>query len=1369
MGLFMRTPYSTTSLLLVMLMLGASLVPMVSASDDSDNAENVMTAGDLSGFDADIDGHRYLYGDEDQPLFSAFGFLKKQWAEDGYPNLILPFSPTFQNSRASVRTCENQWSVDDVDTFATSSGIVSATVAKISSNSAIFVEDGIVVPSTTLNDIASTWESTIYPTNTNYFGSAPDVDNNCQIEILIFDIDLGGGIGGYFDPNVASQREILFVDSGDLSWRNTILAHEFEHLLHNARDPYEYLWIDEGAADMAAYLCFGVTDTLSGHANEWSQNANMSVRWWNQRIADYGAGFMFMMYLADKLGGGTAISRLVADSATGGTGIENLARNPEPGSTAIGTHMSDIFANFTAAVSIDSAQGAFGFSNIAMTAGCVSGFICRAQMSGYNDEWQNSWISPTQELEGWGMRAYKFAGGTGAPLNLMVQPTQFGVTGSILAKDASTGTWSMTSLRIDSQSGAGTGLVHGFGNTTDEVWVIAWYESQVSDCDYNFASCGITTGSYPSTDITVQAGIITDPAEIDIISMTAFDRDLDNVDDSVEIDIEVISNAFFEIIEVTFEAFLNNTLRDTITFAVTAGNSIPTEDSVWFTPPESGDWTFGVRIRDVTGEIIDTAFTLPIELANLEPVSSGSISTTITQTWLPVSLFGGGYDVWGFGQINGSYSHNETPIAYIWDLGDNTSSGLKNPVHVYPIAGDYTISLTVRDIGGFYSGTQTWSINVSDTTVPIPEIRVDGVAITDEIVLFTNQRVEFSARSTVDNVPHEQMEFTWNWGDGSDEGGLGLVDASHSYVDGSADGIVYTLTLSINDGTHVVEHEIFVRVLNRVPRQIFDEELQTYTLTPLELPDVFTDDDGHIVEYLWTFDEGVNLVDRGLTLTSDFSSTESISPNPTAGWKTPGIKNITVQVTDDDGNMSVTTLTVRVLNQRPVAVFTRPADGIVDTEYFFDSSLSFDPDGDSSLLWIRWNITGLEEGIENVTGVHHTFNEPGLYTVSLTVTDEREVESATKSFQIRIANPLPVPIFEFRQPSENGTPLSEIPIDDSEVTWWVPFAEDGGAFIAPDCPIMFDGSSSFDADPKFVGRTSTNQTDSDWNGITRWIWDFGDATPQVEGAIVWHEWDRPGTYEVTLTVVDGFEGGDSNTTTMIVHISRAPEILTQDPINSAYVTQGDLVLLNHSAIDIDLEEGLVAWLDLDALEDSDGDGIPTNDRDVSLTSDLKVDWDLNAIIDLDQDGDYRNDFLWGNMTWQNTGEIRIVMRVCDGVNVCSTKDFLITVLSVEQDNRPKSLKDLTWKDLVPNKESGGLLALVGLVLLLGWLVMRQKDDEELDAEEMLETYDVEEVEAEGGLPGMDQHAPPPQPKYLTVDERRNKESGYVRPIRTRRR
>lgn len=1349
-------------------MLASVMVPMVSASDEAGNEEDTIVAGDLSDFDPDTDGHAYIYNDEDQPVYSAFGYLKKQWIEGGFPNLVLPFSPSYQNTRSTARSCENAWAVDDTDTFTTSSGLVSATVEKISTNSAIFVEDGVVISSTALNDIASTWESTIYPTDTNYFGNPPDVDNNCQIEILIFVIDGGGGIGGYFDPNVASSREILFVDSGDMSWRNTILAHEFEHLLHNARDPYEYLWIDEGAADMAAYLCFGVTDTLSQHANEWSQNSNISVRWWNQRIADYGGGFMFLMYLADKLGGGAAISSLVADSATGGVGIENLARNPQAGSTAIGETMSDIFANFTAAVALDSAQGAFGFSNIAMTAGCVTGFICRTQMSGYRDEWQNSWTSPAQEIEGWGMRAYKFAGGTGAPLNLMVQPTQFGVAGTVMAKDSSTGTWSMSRLRIDTATGAGTGLVHGFGNTTDEVWVIAWYESQVTDCDYNFASCGITTGSYPATDIVVQAGIITDPAEVDVMGITPFDRDGDNLDDSVEIELEVTSNAFFEIIEVTFEAFLNNTLRDSITFAVTAGNSIPTEESIWFTPPETGDWTFGVDIRDITGAVIDTAFTLPIELGNMEPVATGSTSTAITQTWLPVSMFGGGFDVWGFGQLNQSYSHNETPVAYNWDLGDNSSSGLKNPVHIYTEAGNYTITLTVEDIGGFYSETQSWTLTVADTTEPIPEIRVDGVAIIDEVVLLTNQRVLFSARSTVDNVPHEQMEFTWNWGDGSDEGGQGIVEASHSYVDGSADGIVYTLTLTVNDGTFVVEHQVYVRVLNRVPRQIFAEELQTYTLTPLEMPDVFTDDDGHIVEYLWTFDTGVNLSGRGLTLTSDFSASSSVSRNPTVGWMTPGLKSVTLEVTDDDGNMSSMTLMVRVLNQRPVAVFDRPSDGSVDTEYFFES-MSFDPDGDTSLLQTLWNITGADSEIENVSGVHYVFTEPGLYTVSLTVIDDRGAESATKSYQIRIANPLPVPMVEFMQPSANGSPLHTIPIDDDAVTWWVPFAQDGGAFIAPNCPLKLDGSASYDADPRFVGRHSTDPENAEWNGITRWIWDFGDATPQVEGPMVWHSWERPGTYVVTLTVVDGFEGGDTNTTSITVHISRAPEIEQIDPIDSDYVTQGDLVLLNHSAYDIDLIEGLEAWRDSDASEDSDGDGITTNDRDISLTSDLTVYWDLNAMVDSDQDGDPRNDFLWGNMTWYQTGEIRIVLQVCDGVGVCTSEDYIVTVLSAEEDNRQKSWDELTWKDFIPNKESAGLLALVALVLVLGWLVMRQKDEDEIDAEEMLETYDVQEVEAEGGLPGMDQHTPPPQPKYLTVDERRNKESGYVRPIRTRRR
>ena len=162
---------------------------------------------------------------------------------------------------------------------------------------------------------------------------------------------------------------------------------------------------------------------------------------------------------------------------------------------------------------------------------------------------------------------------------------------------------------------------------------------------------------------------------------------------------------------------------------------------------------------------------------------------------------------------------------------------------------------------------------------------------------------------------------------------------------------------------------------------------------------------------------------------------------------------------------------------------------------------------------------------------------------------------------------------------------------------------------------------------------------------------------------------------------------------------------------------------------------------------------------------------MNIATDgIDNDGNTMNDFVWGEQVWKlpEYQPLVILLETCDGVDVCSSKQFEITVLSIEEDDGPLSISDLTWEDFVPDAGSAGLLALIATVLLLGWLIMRQKDEEELDAKSSTETYDVQEVEAEGGLPGMDQHNPPPQPKYLTVEERRNKESGYIRPIRTRR-
>ena len=1358
-------------LMVVSLVAGPLAIFSPSSIDLQGERIGVETNVEAVFFDPYEDGNDYVTIEGDS-VSSATNYLKKKWIEDGYPGLVQPFDSMNRYSKHSMRSCEQAWSIGDSDNFTTTSGNVLAEVKKTSPNSAIFVEDGFVVSSTVLNDIAATWESIIYPIETDYFGSTPDLDNNCQIELVFFSIDGSGGTGGYFQPGISAVRESLFVDIDDLEYRNSILSHEFERLIHNAWDPYEYIWVDEGAAAMAEYLCFNANDDLELDANSWTSNSSKSVRWWNDRSADSGASFLFMLYLEDKLGGAQSIRSLVSDPALGGMGVENLARNPGSGSTPIGRTMSEIFANFSAAVTLDSPQGAFGFSNIDLKDDCSSDGICKALPAGTNQQWSQVWQKLDVSMEGWGMRSFRFGQGNGDPLSIMVQPDNSGFKGSLLVKEIVSGSWAMTEMSVDPTNGVGSGLIHGFGNVTSDAILFVWYDSPVDDCDYDFANCGIlSSGQYPTASISVFADLVSDPAEVNITSIESFDRDGDALDDSIQMDIEVTSSAFFETLKISVEAFENNTNIDDFEFTISAGNSGETAKRIWFTPPNSGQWSFHVKVVDLVGEIEDEAFTLPMLINNMKPISSGSISSNESQTWTPNYFFGGGYDLWGFGMENGSFSHNETPYSYIWSLGDGNDSVLKNPIHSFLSEGEYVVTLTVVDRGGFFSDSINWGITVNDSSTPNPMITIDGMQIMGEITIRTNQRVQFSAFGTTDNVPVDHLFFTWSWGDGSIDSGTGLFQVSHNWGDGSAEGSLYPMNLGVSDGEQYSEISVLVRVLNRVPERVFNGNLQTYTLTPLRIPDIFSDSDGGIVSYNWVFEEGVNLDGSNISLTSDFTETMSIIENPIVAWRNPGIKNVSLEVTDDDGNSSIANVQIEVKNQHPVAVFNRPEDGIVSSAYVLESQ-SFDPDGDSSALTHIWMISDMPDPILNTTSISRTFPEPGLFSISLIVVDELGLESSPKAFFFYIENPLPIPSISFSCPAQMGEILDEIPLDTTIVSWQVPHTEGMGAFVAPSDIIRFDGSSSYDGDPEFLGKESIEQGDEEWNGITEWIWDFGDASPTATGPEVWHAYGRAGTYTVRLTVTDGFEDGESNYTEMVVVVSGKPLITSDNPISSEYVVVGDKINLMWNATDPELGVGLKAWLDKDALFDSDGDGVEWNDKDENLTGSLDFHWDLNALIDNDCettegcDGDTRNDWLENPEYWSEPGEVRIALTICDGVGVCSSKDFVITVLSTQDITPAKTLADLTWEDFVPESGSMGLILLVFLVAMLGWLVMRQKDEDELDAMDKVERYGIDEVQEEGGLPGMDQHSPPPQPKYLSPDERTSKESGYVRPVKT---
>ena len=1370
--------------------------PLVSADPIEQGDSN------LSGFEpifANLDdfvpedSHPYMIPDSEEKLYSATRMMKNSWVDAGLPGVDISTNP---QAKTSGRAC-TPYSEGDSATVPTSGGSIEVTIEKTTSTAAFMVQSGRTLSSTILNNWASTWDSTVYPTLMTYFGkdyfdgrgiAAPDVDNNCQIEIVIYAIDGAYNIGGYFSPGMSSSREAIFIDIDDapLAWSKVILAHELQHLMHNALDPYENLWIDEGAADMAAFLCFGGSSTLYGHVNAWTTESQYSVRWWNQRIADYGGGFIFLLYLADHLGGGPAIRKLAQDTSTGAAGIEDLARNPisaTPG--VIGRDFIDIYTNFTIAATLDSDQGIFGMSNLDMTPACGSSEFCRIQPADTNSDWLGPWSSTGNTVEGWGVRAFKFTPGSASPAPLTMRFTGDvpGIDGVIMSRAAADGIYTRSDINFN--GAVGTALVPGFGNLTDEIWAITWFASNQGDCDYT--SCG---SSYPEATIDVEAARITSPATLSLNSTTLADRDGDTNIDTAEIEFNVLSNAFFEDLDVNIEVKNSSGIvMDSLNTRVQAGGGVNVPTKFWYTAKSSEIHTFHFTMTDMLGDVIDTAQTGAQFLDNMRPVSNSSIEPTDVQTWDNVQFIGNGFDAWGLSLENNTLPYLDDPVAYAWTFGDGNTSSLKSPVRPYLSVGEYNVSLKVMDQGGTWSDSDVKQVNVSDNSAPIPVITVNGQVILDNLSILTGQIIQFSAERTTDNVPITHLDFTWDWGDGDLEGGKAVSTAYHQWEDGLTAQTSYNLTLIVSDGVNTAAETIEIIVNNRAPGQIFSDVIITETFTATMLPDVFEDEDGELLSWNWEFDEGVNL-DGGIVDRTDlFVDLLSTDQNPMVAWSSPGVKYVNITVTDNDGAFATAQLMIQVLNQAPVAQFTvrdsgsagspeidfRVQDGQVDVPYTFNGRDSYDPDGqvgDSSDLTFLWTFSDGTTSEEPIA--MHNFSTPGEHTVILVVTDENGLESQERVLQIRIQNPKPiisVKIFDMWLNNElvsSSTPIPQGAIFDYSHT----FDDDGNVVTTPNQLLYFDSLGTRDGDRVFEGRfVPLESNNSDWNGIVEYSWDFGDATPISYEPMPRHSYERPGTYKVTLTVRDAYLTGDVTRETFSIVVNEHPVIGDFEIKDKIYV--GESVVLDANISDPEDSAEYVVWRDLDV-----NDGLHT-DRDKQIEQDIAVLWEYD--VNLDSNGNNITDDDWIEPSgadgirvagsWDTSGIKVVRVSVCDGMGVCLQKDIEITVL--DEESEPPSLSDFSiqdWKDWLVDAsgESFVVLALIVAVLILGWAVMRSPTEIEEEAEQAAATYEVDEVQSYGGILGMDHHTPPPAPGILSKDERRNDSSGYVRPLRRRR-
>jgi hypothetical protein len=200
-----------------------------------------------------------------------------------------------------------------------------------------------VIPHAQLEYILGEFDNTIYPTVADVYGEPlPRGDEGQKTWILIFNIrdesyyDCAqtSYVAGYFSASESAENNKNMMHIDTYNWEDRVgpdvdrpflyegtFAHEFEHLVHFDIDPDEPSWVDEGLADMAHFLC-GYGHSESHVAYYMVYHPFTALTFWGSGLEDYGASYMFQLYLYEKFGGAAFVSALVDEPANGIEGIE---------------------------------------------------------------------------------------------------------------------------------------------------------------------------------------------------------------------------------------------------------------------------------------------------------------------------------------------------------------------------------------------------------------------------------------------------------------------------------------------------------------------------------------------------------------------------------------------------------------------------------------------------------------------------------------------------------------------------------------------------------------------------------------------------------------------------------------------------------------------------------------------------------------------------------------------------------------------------------------------------------------------------------------------------------------------------------------
>ena len=464
---------------------------------------------------------------------------------------------------------------------------------------------------------------------------------------------------------------------------------------------------------------------------------------------------------------------------------------------------------------------------------------------------------------------------------------------------------------------------------------------------------------------------------------------------------------------------------------------------------------------------------------------------SLLETWRELELPISGQDRWAVGTVE----TNETALAL------SLSDGFETPNDV---------TLSVFDASG-----EPLPLQIPPRRAPSPE-RPSAVGTARPLA--DCRSVAFDGNLSRGLTP---LSLEWDFGDGqiSSE-----AVVAHRYAEpGRYTARLRVLEEGIRPGRGA-ELTLPVHVRN-APMAVAGADIVVAPGQPVSFDGAGSEpSDSPITRYRWSFGDGA-------------LSQEAAASHV---YERPGLYRAVLRVEDDSQhpcNFGVATRVVAV-NFPPLAEAGTGQSAVVGQPVFLSGAASYDVDG--AITDWRWDMG--DGTVLEGDNLSHTYQTPGSYTVTLTVTDDSGVANATAvdSLQIDVNAP-PVPAFAI---PDRPVSVSEAAVLDASASadadgqilsyiWdfgdgatgegpQVNYAPPVPAFAIPDRPVsvseaaVLDASASADADGQ----------------ILSYIWDFGDGATG-EGPQVNYAWTQAGEFEVTLTVID-----DSGTASALQSVSQ---------------------------------------------------------------------------------------------------------------------------------------------------------------------------------------------------------------------------------------